>query len=131
MFTIVVETVATDGTWDQWSTIGFKITNVESSAANVDNPDYTPYTYDMVTYEWGTVTVDAKWKDTTNHFDSKESYEVAKFKVKWQSTTALVNGFVLTNNGDLDLKDWLDDVKVTVDVISIKSIAERIKIMWK
>jgi len=121
VFTIVVETNETDWTRKQGSTIGFKITNVESSAANVDNPDYTPYTYDMVTYEGGTVTVDKKWKDTTYHFDSKESYEVAKIKIKGTNTTALVNGFVLTNEGDLDLKDWLDDVKVTVDGKSVKS----------
>jgi hypothetical protein len=64
VFTIVVETIeATDENGDgkldfqQWSSIWFKVTGIESSAANVDLDDYDPYTYDMVTYEGGTISV--------------------------------------------------------------------------
>ncbi|MBO7095175.1 hypothetical protein J6V86_03230 [bacterium] len=41
-------------------TIGFKVVDVDSSAKNLNLDDYTPYTYDMVTYNGSSVTVNIK-----------------------------------------------------------------------
>jgi hypothetical protein len=49
-------------------------------------------------------------------------YEIAKFKIKASSSALLVKGFTLTNEASnkLDLEEFLDDVKVTMDSKEVK-----------
>ena len=46
----------------------------------------------------------------------------AKLKVTAGATPISVNGFTLTNSGDLKLKDFLDKVEVTVDNEAVKGL---------
>jgi hypothetical protein len=51
-------------------TIGFKVTDVDSSAKNVDLQNYDPYTYEMIVYEGTAVRVEGKGKATTYNYNS-------------------------------------------------------------
>ena len=112
--TIVVElknSVTTGGT------IGFKVISAESTAKNqeLDKSWYTPYTYDMVGYDAVKVSIDAKGNDKDYNYEEGEMYEVAKFKLKANTSPLLVNGVNLKNvfsGKQLDLKDFLDKVEV-------------------
>jgi hypothetical protein len=99
-------------------TLGFKVTAADSSAKNLDLSDYDPYTYDMVEYKGTNVNVEVKGKNTQYNYTEGEYYEVARLKVSANSSNILVNGFSFINNPDgtkLDLSDFVDDVKVTVN----------------
>ena len=124
--TIVLETVTAYDTGDKaWSSIGFKVTSVESSAKNLDISSYDPYLYDMVSYNSSKVTVTAKGKDMTYHYNNGNSYELARFQVKAGNAAVGVNGFTLTNDAVLswtvgsgknrvDIDKFIDDVIVTL-----------------
>ncbi len=115
--TIVVElknSVTTGGT------IGFKVISAESTAKNqeLDKSWYTPYTYDMVGYDAVKVSIDAKGNDKDYNYEEGEMYEVAKFKLKANTSPLLVNGVNLENvfsGKTLDMKDFLDKVEVLVN----------------
>ena len=97
-------------------TIGFKVVDVESTAKNLNVDDYTPYTYDMVQYSGSTVTVDIKGTDNKNYnYVEGESYEIARLKVKAGSSIIYLKGFTLTNDGTLDMADFLDKLTVKAD----------------
>jgi hypothetical protein len=102
------------------STIGFKVTDVTSSAKDVDLGKYNPHLYDIVTYDAVKVSIDSKGTSKDYNYEEGEMYEVAKIKIKANTSALEVNGFTLTNNlpstsGDkVDLKKFLDKVEVTV-----------------
>ncbi len=97
-------------------TIGFKVVDVESTAKNLNVDDYTPYTYDMVQYSGSTVTVDIKGTSGKNYnYVEGESYEIARLKVKAGPSIIYVKGFTLTNDGNLDMADFLDKLTVKAD----------------
>jgi hypothetical protein len=98
------------------STIGFKVTDVESSAKNLNVTKYTPATYKMVTYTGTQVTLDSKGQNRTYYYVAGESYEVGRVQVKTQNSDVDVNGFTLTNvNAGLDLKKYVSKVEVVRD----------------
>ena len=97
-------------------TIGFKVVDVESTAKNLNVDDYTPYTYDMVQYSGSTVTVDIKGTDNKNYnYVEGEFYEIARLKVKAGWSIIYLKGFTLTNDGTLDMADFLDKLTVKAD----------------
>jgi hypothetical protein len=51
-------------------TIGFKVTDVDASAKNLDLSDYNPYTYDLVKYDGAEVTVSVKGNDKTYNYEA-------------------------------------------------------------
>ena len=109
--TIVVLT-----TWDKASgTIGFKVADVTSTAKNVDLGNYSANTYDIVTYSGANVAVDLKGTTKKYNYEEGKSYEVARFQVKSNGAAITVRGFTLSNNGTLDVEDFLDEVVVTAD----------------
>jgi hypothetical protein len=68
--TIVLQTV--DGKaagYKAGSSIGFKVTNIETSAANVDSSDIkgNPYLYDLVSYNGSNVVLTYKGKANDYH----------------------------------------------------------------
>ena len=116
--TIVVklaDSVTTGGT------IGFKVISAESTAKNqeLDKSWYTPYTYDMVGYDAVKVSIDAKGSDKDYNYEEWTMYEVAKFKLKANTSPLVVNGVNLENTytgeKNLDMKDFLDKVEVLVN----------------
>ena len=124
--TIVVET----STWAKvGETIGFKIIDAESTAKNLNLDDYDPYTYELVKYDGSTVEITHRDNGKDYNYEAGKSYEIAKFKVKAGDNAVTVNGFTLTNkstvvtgtNGMLDVKDFLDDVKVYANGEAVKS----------
>ena len=97
-------------------TIGFKVIDADSTAKNLNLDDYTPYTYDMVTYAGSSVTVALKGTDGKNYnYEEGESYEVARLKVTAGTSIIYVRGFTLTNSGTLDMDEYLDELTVTAD----------------
>ena len=115
--TIVVELA--ENVTENW-TVGFKVVDVVSTAKDVNLDDYTPYEYDMVGYEAVSATIDHKGTAKDYNYEEGESYEVAKFKVKASTSPILVKGFTLTNVGDLDLSDFLDEVEVLANGTAVK-----------
>ena len=96
-------------------TVGFKVVDVESTAKNLNLDNYTPYTYDMVTYAGNTVTVDIKGTAKNYNYEEGESYEIARLKVKAGASIIYVKGFTLTNGSGLDMADFLDKLTVKAD----------------
>ena len=80
-------------------TIGFKVTDVDASAKNLDLSDYNPYTYDLVEYNGAEVTVSVKGNDKTYNYEAWEYYEVSRLKVKAGASILALNGITLTNKG--------------------------------
>jgi hypothetical protein len=96
-------------------TIGFKVVDVESTAKNLNLDDYTPYTYDMVTYAGNSVAVNIKGTAKNYNYEEGESYEIARLQVKAAQSIVYVKGFTLTNDSGLDMADFLDKLTVKVD----------------
>jgi hypothetical protein len=115
--TVVVTTSGAAGT------IGFKVTDVESTAKNLNLDNYKPYTYEVVDYKGAEVTVTIKGTNKDYNYEEGESYEVAKLKLKAGSNKVLVKGFTLKNASGLDMQKYLDGVKVTADSEEIKATA--------
>jgi hypothetical protein len=116
-------------TGNSGSTIGFKVVDVTSTAKNVDLGNYRPYTYDIVDYDAVKVTIDDRGTNKDYNYEEGESYEVAKIKVKANSSALEVNGFTLTNvlpeksGARLDLEDFVKNVEVLVDGNSLKGVS--------
>ena len=113
--TIVVTTSGADGT------IGFKVTNVESTAKNVNLDDYSPYTYEVIGYNASEVTVELKGNDKTYNYEEGTSYEIGRIKVSAGDSDLLVKGFTLSNAGKVDMKESLDQLTVKVDWNEVKA----------
>ena len=115
--TVVVTTKNAGGT------IGFKVTDVESTAKNLNLDDYNPYTYEVVEYVGSTVTVELKGSNKTYNYEDGESYEIARLKVSAGDNAVLVKGFTLTNSGKVDMKESLDKLTVKADSEEVKAKA--------
>ena len=97
-------------------TVGFKVVDADSTAKNLNLDNYTPYTYEMVSYSGNYVTVDLKGTQDKNYnYVEDESYEIARLKVTAGSAIIYVRGFTLTNGSGLDMADFLDKLTVKVD----------------
>ena len=96
--TVVVTTSGAAGT------IGFKVTDVESTAKNLNLDNYNPYTYEVVDYKAAAVTVTMKGNAKDYNYEEGESYEVAKLKIKADGNAVLVKGFTLKNASGLDMQ---------------------------
>ena len=85
-------------------TIGFKVIDADSSAKNLNLDDYTPYTYEMVSYSGATVTVDIRLRipaiiHPIMHLDLLKPY-----LSKTERNTELVHGSVrITGSHKSDL----------------------------
>jgi len=115
--TVVVTTSGAAGT------IGFKVTDVESTAKNLNLDDYNPYTYEVVDYKGSTVTVELKGSNKSYNYEEGESYEIGRIKVSAGDNAVLVKGMTLTNSGKVDLKESLDNLTVKVDSKEVKAKA--------
>ena len=97
-FVVVVRTASwTSSTL--WTNVGFKVTNVESSAKNLDLSDYDANLYDFVDYTGNGVQVEFKGTNGTKpyNYEAGKYYEVAKIRVYATKAAVSVNGFTLTN----------------------------------
>ena len=109
-------------------TIGFKVTDVNSTAKDVDLGNYKAYTYDVVAYDGTAAKITAKWGTKDYNYEGKP-VEISKFKIKAPDDSAiLVNSFTLTNTNPsigtrLDIYDNIDadDVEVTIDGKTVKA----------
>jgi hypothetical protein len=115
--TIVVNTANAGGT------IGFKVVDVDSTAKNLNVDNYTPYTYEVVDYTGSAVKVELKGSDKDYNYEDGNSYEIARLKVAATNKDIVVKGFTLTNKADkaLDMKEFLDELTVTVDSKDVKA----------
>ena len=116
----IVLASALDSEWNETelsgSTIGFKVTAVESTAENLNLKNYTANTYDIVEYAGNTVYVELKGTDNKNYnYVEGESYEIARLKVKAGDAAVYVKGFTLNNAEKLDMAKFLDKIVVTAD----------------
>ena len=117
-------TVVIQADAEAWNTIWFKVVDVTSSAKNVDLGDYNPYTYSVVNYDGADLIITTRSADKTYNWEAWESYEVAKFKLKAPSDSAInVMSFTLTDNDNnaIEYDDYIEDVKVTVAGKEVKS----------
>ena len=118
--TIVVET---NSGAKVGGTLGFKVTDVNSTAKDVDLGDYKAYTYDVVAYDGTEAKVTAKGWSKDYNYEGK-AVEISKFKIKAPDDSAIkVAGFTLTNSGSLDIYDNIDaeDVEVSIDGKTVKA----------
>ena len=101
------------------STLGFKVIAAESTAKNLNLDDYSPYTYDLVSYKGSAVQFSSRNSARKDYnFEAGKLYEIAKFRVKSPSDAAiLVKGFTLTDKGTtnnaIDADKFAKDVTVT------------------
>ena len=109
--------------------IGFKITDVDSSAKNLDLSDYAANLYDFVDYAGNGVQVEFKGTAgvKTYNYEAGKSYEVAKMRVYATKAAISVDGFTLTNDGNLELDDYIEDVEVLVDGTALKNVKSSLK----
>ena len=114
--TLVVTTSGAAGT------MGFKVTDVDSTAANLNLDDYNPNIYDVVDYAGKTVYVEIKGTEKDYNYEEGKSYEVARLKVKAGENAILVKGFTLTNDGKLDMGEFLDELTVTAEGKDVKGL---------
>jgi len=114
--TLVVTTSGAAGT------MGFKVTDVDSTAANLNLKDYSPNIYDVVDYAGKTVYVEIKGTAKDYNYEEGNSYEVARLKVKAGENAILVKGFTLTNASGLDVGEFLDELTVTAEGKEVKGL---------
>ena len=111
---IVVETEEnTEGA--AGGTMWFKVVDVQSTAENLNVENYKPYTYDLVVYNGTKVELSRFGNDKDYNYEAGEMYEVARFRVKANSSAVVINGFTLTNNFEwnkVDIEKNLDKVEV-------------------
>jgi hypothetical protein len=120
--TVVVKTTKNAGEGNK--TIGFKVIDVASTAKNVDLDNYSPYTYTVVNYAGSDVILTTRSATKDYNWEAGESYEVAKFKLKAPSDSAIVvKSFTLTDSQDnaIDFDDYIEDVKVTIAGKEVKA----------
>jgi hypothetical protein len=88
--------------------------------------NYRPFLYDIVTYDAVSVSLDDKGADKDYNYEAGEMYEVAKLKIKANTSALEVNGFNLRNvyqGGDkLDIKKYIDEVEVVAAGKTIKGV---------
>jgi len=107
--TVVVSTSGADGT------IGFKVTDVDSTAKNLNVDNYKPYTYEVIGYDASEVTLELKGSDKEYNYEEGKSYEIARLRIAAGNSDMIVKGFTLTNNGKVDMKESLDKLTIKVD----------------
>jgi len=106
-------------------TMGFKVTDVVSSAKDLNLANYTPFTYDMVVFNGSTVTVKGNGSATnTYNYAEGDTYNVAKFQLRAGDAALIVNGFTLTNTAanKLDMTKFVDKVEVLANGTPLKGV---------
>ena len=120
-------TIVLKANWAAGKTLGFKVVDVDSTAKNLNVDNYKPYEYEMVSYSGAAVTMTARGTTKDYNWESGELYEVAKFKVKAPTDSAvLVKGFTLSTSGtnQVDIRRYLDNAEVTIDGDKVSSSYE-------
>ena len=107
--TIVLETKGA-----KKGTIGFKVTDVDSSAKNLDLANYNPYTYEIVDYDASAVKVSVKGNEKTYNYEEETFYEVSRLKIKAGTGAVSINGLTLTNEGSVFMT-WALPTSETAD----------------
>lgn len=127
-FIVVVKTASWTSS-DLGTNVGFKVTDVDSSAKNLDLSNYSANLYDFIDYTGNGVQVEFKGKEwtTTYNYEAGKSYEVAKVRIYATKAAVSVNGFTLTNNWTLDLDDYVEDVEVLVNGTTLKNVKSSVK----
>ena len=128
-FIVVVETASGSASYLKVTNIGFKVTDVDSSAKNLDLSKYDANLYDFVDYSGNWVQVEFKGKttDTTYNYEAWKFYDVAKMRVYATKAAVSINGFKLTSLGNLDLDDNVDEVEVLADGKVLKNVKFSVK----
>ena len=128
-FIVVVETAEGSASELKVTNIGFKVTDVDSSAKNLDLSKYDANLYDFVDYSGNWVQVEFKGKttDTTYNYEAWKFYDVAKMRVYATKAAVSVNGFKLTSLGNLDLDDNVDEVEVLADGKVLENVKFSVK----
>lgn len=106
-------------------TMGFKVTDVVSSAKDLNLAKYSPFTYDMVVFNGSEVTVKGNGARTnTYNYVEGDAYNVARFQLKAGNAALLVNGFTLTNiaGNKLDMTKFVDKVEVLANGTPLKGV---------
>ncbi len=93
-------------------TIGFKVTDVASSAKNLDIKKYTPNTYQMIEYDGSDVNLSDKATARSYSYNAGESYEVARLQARTSAVPIVVNGFTFTQCVGAKCMDLTKDVNV-------------------
>ena len=114
--TLVVTTSGAAGS--MW----FKVTDVDSTAANLNLDDYAPNLYDVVDYQSEDVFVEIKGTDKDYNYEEGKSYEVARIQVKAGNSAIIVKWLTLTNDGNLDMAEFLDELTVTAEGKDVKGL---------
>jgi hypothetical protein len=106
------------------STIGFKVTDVTSTAKDVDLGNYTPTEYDIIDYTAGDLIVSANATSKTYNYVAGDSYEVAKFKLRAGTAAVKVKGFTLINlSTTLSDEEFVDSIAVTFDGKEVSNVS--------
>ena len=96
---VIVITTVGSTTAVMWSkSIWFKVTDVDSSAKNLDLSDYDANLYDIIDYLGTDAKIQLKGSHKDYNYEEWKSYEVAKIKVMATNAAILVKGFTLTQS---------------------------------
>ena len=128
-FVVVVKTASWSTSSTLGTNVGFKVTDVDSSAKNLDLSDYAANLYDFIDYTGNGVQVEFKGTTAskTYNYEAGKAYEVAKVRIYATKAAVEVNGFTLTNAGNLDIDDYVEDVKVSVNWTALKNVKSSLK----
>ena len=121
---IVVVTTRSAPSTDLWTSIWFKVVDVNSSAENLNLSSYKANLYNFADYtgEWVNVEFKGTAGEKTYFVSEWEMYDVAKMKITATSAAVLVNWFTLTNTADLALDDYIDSIEILRDWNSVKNV---------
>jgi len=126
-FVIVVSTPEGSGSSDLGTNIGFKVTEVNSTASDQKiNVSKNANKYPFADYTADGVKVENKGSDKKYDYVEDKMYEVAKMKIISKDVAIKISGLTLTNSGDVDLDD-IEKVEVLMDGEKVKNVDFSVK----